>query len=110
MTTECQVRLDPLLEGSRPELGEMGRRATGRLVGEVGERRAAPERQGFGEALGRDLGLRAAGVLDEPPEAVEVELADAAVAPDLGVGRRQRDSLEVGQFDHGHRTGILLPG
>ena len=66
----------------------MRRGVAGGLAGEVGERRAAPERQRLGEALGRNRRLGAVRVVDESHEAVEVELA---VGDTQQVPRRSRD-------------------
>ena len=83
-----EIGLDPLLERGVPELLEVRRGVAGGLAGEVGERRAAPERQRLGEALGRNRRLGTVRVVDESHEAVEVELA---VVDTQQVPRRSRD-------------------
>jgi hypothetical protein len=73
--SEREIGVDPVLERSRPELLEV-RCGTGyRLSREVGERRAAPEGQCAGQAFRRERWFGAARVVNEPQEAVEVELA-----------------------------------
>ena len=56
MAAQREVRLDPLLEGRKPDLVEpLDRALRERLVREVGERWAAPERQCLAEELGGTL-------------------------------------------------------
>ena len=66
---------------SAPSRSSSRRRISGlgeRLVREVGERRAAPERERLAEEPRGDLGRRPLRLLDEPLEAEQVEL----VGPD----------------------------
>ena len=61
IAAERELRLDPLLDRGQTQLLEPGDLRLGeRLVGEVGKRRAAPERQRLGRQLQRPLGLPAA--------------------------------------------------
>ena len=71
---ELEVGLDPVLERRKPKLLEMRRGAADWIVGEVGERRASPQRQCLGEPLGRDGRLGPLSLVDEPQEAGEIEL------------------------------------
>ena len=75
MPAECEVGLDPFLERGEPELLEVRRGLACGLAGEVGEGRSAPERQRPAEAVGCDRRLCAVRVVDETPEAVEVEFS-----------------------------------
>ena len=88
VSAEREVGLDPLLERREPEFLQVRRGAAGRLAGEVGERRPAPERQCLGEAVGRNRRLSPVSVVDEPHEAVEVQLA---LGDTEHVPRRLRD-------------------
>ena len=51
------------------------------LVGQVGEGRAAPERERVAKLLRARLRLGAAGALDDDPKAVEIELARPDAQP-----------------------------
>ena len=54
MPAEGEIRLDPALERGQAQLLEArDRRLRERLVGEVGERWPAPEREGLTKRLGR---------------------------------------------------------
>ena len=73
--TEREIGVEPLLERHQSELIESeSLRLSERLVGEIGERRPAPEVESFAQALCRELGLCASRLLDESLEAKEVEL------------------------------------
>ena len=85
---ELEVGVDPLLERLEPQLLEPADLALGeRLEGEVGERRATPERQRLAKLRGSLGRVRAPRLGDEPLEPAEVE----AVGVDLqDVARRPR--------------------
>ena len=75
MTTDGKLGLDPLLERGKPQLAETSdRRLRERLIGEVGERRPAPQRERLAQLLHSRRGIGAAGLGDEPLEAGDVEL------------------------------------
>ena len=72
---EREVRVDALLERREPQLLEpRDLRLRERLVGEVGERRATPEREGLTQLLRGRRGLAAARLADQPLEARDVQL------------------------------------
>ena len=71
---ELEVCVDAKLERLQPQLLEVARGSPGRLAGKVGEGRSPPERKRLSEQRRRLRRLGRAGLLDEPPEAVEVEL------------------------------------
>ena len=76
---EREVGLDPLLERREPQLLEpLDGRARERLVGEVGERRPAPELERLAEQRGRRAGVvaraRPLGLRRQALEAREVEV------------------------------------
>ena len=78
VASEGEIGLDPALEGQQPELLEATRdRVEERLVGEVGERRPAPQRQRGAEDGRRLVGVapleRAASVARELLEPLEIE-------------------------------------
>ena len=78
IAAERELRLDPPLDRGQAQLLEPGDlRLSERLVGEVGQRRAAPERQRLGRQLQRPLGLpvgeRAAPFLSQALEKLSVE-------------------------------------
>ena len=80
MPAQGEVGLDPLLERREVQLLEPGDVVLGkRLVGELGERRAAPEGESNPECLGSLVGIVGgeclAALLEQRPEAVEVELS-----------------------------------
>ena len=78
---ECKVGLDPLLERGEPELLETPDRGLReRLIRELGERRAAPQRERLAELLGRLRRLDAGRLLDEALEPVQVETRLARAA------------------------------
>jgi hypothetical protein len=79
VSPQGEIGVDPTLEGGEPQLLEPDDGRLGeRFVREVHERRAAPERERGTQQLGRPvrlgIGERATPLLDEPLEAVEVEL------------------------------------
>ena len=81
MTTGGELGVDPLLERRQPQLPETGAlRLRERLVGEVGERRPAPQRKRLAQLLRCPLGIGAAGLGDEPLEAGDVELGSGRPA------------------------------
>ena len=59
LPAEREVGVDPALERLEAQLAEMGRSGRGRLAGQVGERRAAPQRERFAQGLGGRRRLRA---------------------------------------------------
>ena len=80
MTAQGKVDLDPLLERRQAKLLEAGDLGSGeRLVGEVRERRPPPEGEGLPQGgrgrLSPAGDLRFPRLLDQPLEAVEIELA-----------------------------------
>jgi hypothetical protein len=77
---ERQIRLDPLLQGSKPELLQLRDRwLRERLVGEVRQRRPAPQPERLAQNPRRLLlptgSQRITAVLDQFAEAVQVKLA-----------------------------------
>jgi hypothetical protein len=78
MTPECEVGVDPSLEGSEPQLLDPAdRRLRERLVDEVSQRSAAPQRQRLTQ-LSRGHGrLGTVGLLDQPREACQIEFLRA---------------------------------
>ena len=71
---ESEVRVDAILERGEAKLLEptdLGLRP--RLVGEVDQRRAAPQRERLPQAPGRDRRLRASSLRHEALEAVQIE-------------------------------------
>src|SRR5439155_11086613 len=73
--SEREVGLDSILERGETKLLQPGdRRLRKRLVGKVGERRSAPQRQRLAQLPGRDRWLRGVRLADEAFEAVQVEL------------------------------------
>ena len=75
---ESEVRVDAILERGEVKLLEpTDLTLRPRLVGELGERRAAPEREGLAQALGSGRRLGPARLGDETLEAVQIE-ADPA--------------------------------
>ena len=67
MAPECEVGVDPSLEGREPQLLDPAdRRLRERLVGEVGQRSAAPQRERLAQ-LSRGHGrVGVVGLLDQP--------------------------------------------
>ena len=75
MLPEREVGVDPPLDRQQVQLLEArDRRLRERLVGEIGERGPAPERERLAQQLGGRGGIGRAGLLDEALEAVDVEL------------------------------------
>ena len=73
--TELEVGVDPLLEGVEPQFVEPPDLALReRLEGEIGERRAAPHRQGATKLRGALDGLARTRVGQQPLEAGRIEL------------------------------------
>ena len=103
---EPELRLDALLDAGEPQLLEpRDRRRRERLVGEVGERRPAPQRERLAQARRRALGRAVregrAGVLREPLEPVQVErLLPGAdeVARRARLDRRAEELAQVGDL------------
>ena len=92
---EGEVGVDPPLDREQVHLLEApDRRLRERLVGEVGERRPAPERERLAQPLGGLLRLGAAGLLDETLEPVEIELLRRE--PDHVAGRERDEQLGAG--------------
>jgi hypothetical protein len=80
MATEGEVSLEPLLERRQVQLLEPGDLLLGeRVIGELDERRAAPERQSIPQCFRRPVGIaryeRFAAGIEQASKAVEVELA-----------------------------------
>jgi hypothetical protein len=86
---ECQVGLDSALERRQARLLEAGDLGLGeRLVGQVGERGAAPQRQGIPQQRGGRRRIRYARVRHESLEAMQIELV---LAEPQHVARRPRE-------------------
>jgi len=80
--SQCQVGLQPALQDAQSQRVEPGRLGTReRLVGELGQRRSPPQRQGVAEQRrGSDvvlLGERTRPLCGEPLEPAEVQLVGA---------------------------------
>ena len=78
VATECELRLDALLEGGETKLLETSDLHLGeRLVGEVAERRPAPKVERLAQRLRRAYGVAAgeqlAPLVDEPLETIDVD-------------------------------------
>ena len=102
MPAEREVRLDALLERRDPKLLEPGDvLLQGRFVRDVGERRAAPQRQRLAQllrgALRQPRGQRPPALLHEPLEPLGVQLADA-------------DPEQITGWAGDERAGRLRPG
>ena len=98
MATQRQVRLDPLLERDYPQLLEpRDLRLRERLVREVGESRAAPERESVGQHGARGRGIaqaeQLATVADELREAVDVDVRELELE-DVAGGAGRKDVAE----------------
>jgi hypothetical protein len=79
VAAERELRLDSLLERREPDLLEaLDRRAGERLVGEIGERRTAPEAERLPQQLGRACRFAVGGsfrsVGRQPLEERQIEL------------------------------------
>jgi len=75
VTTQLEVGLDPVLEGGQTKILEPPDLVLReRLVGEVGQRGAAPERERLVETAGRSCRLLVPCLLDESLKARGVEL------------------------------------
>ena len=73
--TEREVGLDALLDRLEPKLLHTpNRRLRERLIGDVGQRPAAPQRQGLAEHRGSTRRLGSARLSDEPLEPCQVKL------------------------------------
>ncbi len=89
---EREVGVDPHLDREQVHLLEApDRRLRERLVDEIGERGAAPERERLAQPLGGLLRLGGAGLLDEALEAVEIELLGGEL--DHVAGRERDEQL-----------------
>jgi hypothetical protein len=91
-----EVGVDPLLERRQPQLLEphdLGLRE--RLVGEVRERRAAPERERGAQLVGRTRRLGPACLAAQPLEDGEVELVPADVQHVAGRARGEPVGAEL---------------
>ena len=75
VAAEGEVGVDATLECFEAQLLEAAGPDRDRLAGEVGERRAPPQRERLAEQGRRLLRLSGAGIVDPATEAVEVELA-----------------------------------
>ena len=78
VATECELRLDALLEGGETKLLETSDLHLGeRLVGEVAERRPAPKVERLAQRLRRACGVAAreqlAPLVDEPLEPLDID-------------------------------------
>ena len=92
VVTECELRLDPLLQRFEAQLVEPGDVEPGPgLVGEPLERRPAPQRERLGQRLCRRLRPLAARPGDEPLEPVEVDRLRRR--PELVPGTDRRDRV-----------------
>ena len=95
MTAELDVDVDPPLDGAGMELLEPRDLAPGKfLVGEIGKRRAAPERERLAEELGGLVSARRVCLRAQRPEPRLVELA--GIQPQ-DVAGRLRDHPVVGE-------------
>ena len=75
VAADREIGVDPVLERGQPQLAEPRDLALDeRLVGQVGQRRPAPQRERRAQLLRRRRGIRAVGLGDEPLKAREVEL------------------------------------
>ena len=73
---EREVGVDAILERGEAQLFELGDRALGeRLVGEVGERRATPQRFSFVQELRALFGFGCARPFEQPLEALGVDVS-----------------------------------
>jgi hypothetical protein len=99
VASEPEVRLDTQLGRRQPQVLEAGDRGLGKgRVCEVGQRRAAPQRQGLAQVLGCGLGVvageRTLAGLREPFEPLQVELLGRQIH---GVARWARDEQLTGR-------------
>ena len=91
-----EVGVDAGLDGGEPQPVQAGDVRLGeRLVGEVGQRLAAPQRQGVAQHLGRVAGVGGPRCLQEIAEARDVELARLDVEDVAGRTRREPVRAEV---------------
>jgi hypothetical protein len=74
VTTERELGIEPAFERVEPESLETDGRRDHRLVGQVGERRPAPERKCIAQQSCGLARLARSGFLDEPAKAFEIEL------------------------------------
>ena len=116
VATTVEIRVDPFLEGAEARLLQPRDLALReRLVGEVGERGAAPQPQRCAEQLRRLVGRPSGSVRDEPLKPARVE--PVGVDPN-DVAGRARDEHTVAEhlpqlrdvpLDHLHRRRRRLP-
>src|SRR4051794_8838414 len=96
MAAEREVSVDALLDCAHPQLLEpLCLVADGRLIGEIGERRPAPERQRLAQDGSRALGVagcrRGAALIHERRELLAVEFAAGDAHP-IAVALRDKDA------------------
>ena len=71
---EGEIGVDPILQRREAKLLEApDSRSRPRLVGELDQRRAAPQRERLPQSVGRDLRLRASSLGHESLEAVQID-------------------------------------
>jgi hypothetical protein len=76
VAAEGELRLDPLLERLESQLLETHDLPTGELlVGKLGKRRTAPERERLPQTLERAVGRERSRLGNQLPEAIKVELS-----------------------------------
>ena len=97
VAAEGEVGLDPILDRDQPRLLEPGDLVLGeRLIGEVGERRPAPERERLIEARRRSVGVaaveRLAALGGEPGETLRVDVVGARLEDVAPAPRRDKAS------------------
>src|SRR5437899_3096279 len=82
MAAECELRLGTLLDQSETQLRETGDLGLGeRLVLELGQRLAAPERERLAQEPGTARQIARARLVDEAAGAGEIELAGPELDP-----------------------------
>src|SRR5207249_4636944 len=88
VAADGEVGVYPFLYGLQPQLVERGDRTLReRLVGEVGERRSAPQAQRLGEDRRTRGSGRRAGLVEQPLETVGVDGVGLYGQPVTGPGR-----------------------
>jgi hypothetical protein len=114
VATELEVGVDPLLERRGAAVLELRPLGPGDRIVEIGERWAAPEREGLAQPLGGNVGVAAVRFLDELLEAFGIEragldahqvarsLRDDRVAPE-GLPQAGHVDLERGRGCVGRR-------
>ena len=91
---EREIGVDPILDGREPALVEVSGVRVHRLAGEVGECRAAPEREGIVQQRGSPCGICVPRLADESRESLEVQLIRAH-AQEVAVAMRDETIAEL---------------